>query len=88
VNVPAGGSAHAEKPTPPPIRKGHGLHTSDHIPIPDNRPTSRIRAGASISLGAAVTAAAPALLVTGSLIVCILTAIMTLACVGAATVMI
>ncbi|NHU49475.1 hypothetical protein [Rhodococcus sp. A14] len=88
MNVPARRPAHAEKLTPTPTRKPDGMHTGDHIPVPDGRPTSRVWAGASISLVAAVTASAAALVVTGSLIVCILTAVVTLACVAAATVMI
>jgi hypothetical protein len=64
------------------------MHTTDHTPLPDEQSPSRLRSGGSIALGAAVTAAAPALAMTGSLLLCALAAVATLASVAAATVMI
>ncbi|KAF0957564.1 MULTISPECIES: hypothetical protein [Rhodococcus] len=55
---------------------------------PEERPISRLRTGATIGCAAAASAAAPAVLVTGSATIGALTAFTTLTAVAAATVMI
>lgn len=62
--------------------------TDDQRLFPDERSSSRFRSESVIALAAAVPAAAPAAALTGSAVLGGLTAAFTIACVGAAALMI
>lgn len=61
---------------------------ADRAPVPAEPSTSRLRSSPVIALGSGILACAPALIVTGSVVLCALVALFTVACVGFAALMI
>lgn len=62
--------------------------SSAREPHPDKPPTSQFRSTSAIALGSALPGAAPALVLTGSIALCALVAVLVAACVGVAAHMI